>query len=279
MPEMTALLDRPETLSVPDVFVDAIPVTAMFVDPSYQRELDLPRVRHMVKNWDRRLVGVVEVSDRGPRHPQGRYALINGQHRWAAAGRRDPGAVMVANVRTGLSVTQEAILFHQIDANTRRLTTWDRWHSREAAGELVVLDIKAVTDSVGLKISMTPTDGNIRCTATLERVCRLGGTLLLGNTLRLILQAWGRRLDAVDAPLVTGLSLFLHTYSDAGLDYRRLVDVLVDFLPGTLKGRAVALREIEKNGPVGKYIALVVLAAYNSGHNPKLARELLERAA
>ncbi|MEU2043622.1 DUF6551 family protein [Nocardia niwae] len=276
MPDTAVLDRRPDVDEAPAIYITAISVDQMFVDHTYQRDLDMPRARRMSREWDPRLVGVIEVSDRGPRSAQGRYAIVNGQHRWAAAGLRDPNMVMVANVHTGLSVTQEALLFREIDTQTRRLTTWDRWHARRAAGEPVVLDIEEAVAAAGLTISMAPKDGNIRCTSTLERIHRLGGTLLLGNTLRFITDIWGRRLDAVDAPLVLGLAEMLHTYDDE-LDHRRLGDVLIDYAPRQIKARAQAMRETETGKSNGTLAALVMLAAYNNHRSPKLDRPKLSR--
>jgi hypothetical protein len=258
----------------PTTYITAIRVDEMFCDYSYQRDLDRSRAKRMAREWNPRLVGVVDVSDRGPRCPAGRYALINGQHRWAAAGLRDPDMVLVANVHTGLSVTREALLFHEIDAKTRRLTTWDRWRSRRAAGEPIVLDIENTVADYGLVVAEGAKDGNIRCTATLERVFRMGGVLLLGNTLQFVTSVWGWRLDAVDAPLVLGLAHILHCY-DEDLDHARLGEVLIGYAPRQIKARASALRETEQ-GQAGRLAALVMIAAYNNSRGPKLDRARLD---
>lgn len=36
-----------------NTYIDAVPVSDMFVDHSYQRELDLPRARRMAETWER----------------------------------------------------------------------------------------------------------------------------------------------------------------------------------------------------------------------------------
>src|SRR5690606_29717011 len=133
------------------------------------------RVKRIAAAWDRRPVGVIDVSDRGPGHRDGRYAVINGQHRWAAAGLRDPHAVMVANVHTGLTPADEAHLFHEIDVKTRRLTTWDRWKSRRAAADPIVTAIEEAAAEAGFTVDQAPADGNLRCVSTCEKVHRMGG--------------------------------------------------------------------------------------------------------
>jgi hypothetical protein len=63
---------------------------------------------------------VIEVSDRGS-DEQPRYAIVDGQHRYAAAKLRDPNAVLVANIHTGLTARDEAHLFYEIDADAPQL--------------------------------------------------------------------------------------------------------------------------------------------------------------
>jgi hypothetical protein len=67
-------------------YIDAILAELLFADPSYQRDLDPKRVTKMVSEFDQRLVGVLEVSARG----NGRFAILDGQHRWAATCRAHP---------------------------------------------------------------------------------------------------------------------------------------------------------------------------------------------
>ncbi|WP_330186028.1 hypothetical protein OHB26_39360 (plasmid) [Nocardia sp. NBC_01503] len=265
----------------PQVYLAAVSVREIFADPTYQRDLDRPRAEHMARedHWNVRLLGVIELSDRGEGMQPDRYAVINGQHRVEAARLRDRDMPLVAKVHTGLSIEQEAQLFHEIDASTRRLTTWDRWKARRAGGDAVVAAIEAVVVAAGMQVDMAPNNGNIRCTSTLEKVYKLGGGgkgLLLENTLTFIAEVWGKRLDAVDAPLVLGVALILHSYDDV-LDHERLGDLLVDYAPRQIKARAEALRETE-NGQAGKLAALVMISAYNSARGTKkLARDQLGR--
>lgn len=67
-----------------DTYVTALSVEDIFADFTYQRELDTGRARTMAESWDRRLAGILEVSDRGE-DVAPRYAIVDGQHRWAAA--------------------------------------------------------------------------------------------------------------------------------------------------------------------------------------------------
>jgi hypothetical protein len=65
------------------------------------------------------MLGILDVSDRGPGVVP-RYAIVNGQHRWSAAGK--VGVQFVAcNVHEGLTVADEARLMFELD---RRRRSW-----------------------------------------------------------------------------------------------------------------------------------------------------------
>ena len=248
-------------------YIDAVSVQDMFVDPSYQRELDVPRARRMAEKWERPLVGVIEVSDRGPaQHP--RFAVVDGQHRFAAAKLRDAAAVLVANVHVGLNVRDEAHLFYAIDAKRTRLTTWDRWNARRGSGDPTVLAVDDIAHTLGLQVDNAPTNGNIRCVSTCEKILQLGGRTLLRETLELVVEVWGVEPEAFDAPLLHGTSYVLYHYGSE-LDTTRLADAMVDCSPRQFKAKAIALREYER-GTMPKLAALVIVSSYNRTKGPKL---------
>jgi|SRR5271166_782279 len=213
-----------------ETFIDAVDVSELFVDSSYQRAPDMTRVRKLAAGWDRRLAGVIEVSDRGPGAP-GRYAVVDGQHRWLAVRLRDPGAVMVATVHENLSVAEEAALFDRLNRERRRPSTWDHWRARKAAGDASVAAIDAAVSAVTLRdgralcIDNVPRACTVRCTATLEKLAAVGGTDLVRDALGLIVDIWGDRQDALDAPIVAGVGLVLH-YLENQIDLERLTDTL-----------------------------------------------------
>lgn len=257
---MTASHVTPAAVVARGAYIDALPVAALFVDHSYQRELDPARVRKLAQVWDRRLAGVIEVSDRGRDHSP-RYAVIDGQHRWAAATSRDESDVLVASIHEGLSVADEAKLFDTINRERRRPTTWDHWRARSSAGDQTVLGIDRVVRGLGLQIESAPRDGNVRCTATLEKLVALGGIELVEETLKLIVDVWDNRLDAFDAPIVHGLGLVLH-HLRKQLDGERLVDSLMGVLPRQLKAQASALRETT-SGTAARLMAITIMLCYN----------------
>ncbi|TXI59036.1 DUF6551 family protein [Mycolicibacterium mageritense] len=248
-------------------YIDAVAISDLFVDHDYQRDLDLPRARKLAEDWDRRLVGVLEVSDRGTDHHP-RYAIIDGQHRYAAAKLRDANTILVANVHSGLSTRDEARLFYEIDAKRRRLTGWDRWNARRGAGDPVVLAIESIVEDAGLRVDPAPRNGNIRCVSACEKIIKLGGEKLLREAIDLIKEVWGVQIEAFDAPLLHGTAYVLY-YFGSDVDVERLGDAMVDVSPRQFKATAVALRGAQ-SGTMPKLAALVILNAYNRTKGPKL---------
>lgn len=245
------------------VYVTAVTVAEVFADETYQRPLDAPRARKIAATWDRRLAGILEVSDRGE-SASPRYAVIDGQHRWAAAALLDIPPMLVANVHSGLSIPDEAALFDRLNRERRRITTWDHWHARKGAGDAEVLRIESAVQKLGLEVSSVPKDGSVRCTATLEKLAKLDGAQLIEKTLRLVLDIWGRRLDAFDAPIVHGVGLVLHHIDSADLDQERLYNALLDIMPRQLKTQALALRESGvTTGSQPVLVAIAIIGIYN----------------
>lgn len=226
------------------------------------------RVKRMVKNYDPTLLGVLEVSDRGG----GRYAIIDGHHRWATVRKAHPDrtrAHVVCNVHTGLTPADEAQLFYEIDAGRRRLTGWDRWHARKGAGDPAVLAIEEVVKAHGLRIEEATRDGVVRATKACTDIVALGGLPLLDRALGIALVGFGNTADALDGAIIHGVANVLHHYKRDELDVDRLVTQMQAIPPRQVKARAMALREAQK-GTQPKLVSCVLVDRYNAAPGRKL---------
>lgn len=256
-------------------YTTAIRVDDIFADPTYQRELDVNRAKSMSMSWDPRLVGVIDVSDRGDDVPSNspRYAVINGQHRWKAALMRDPQMSLVCNVHTGLTVADEAQLFWDIDRKTKSLQVWDRWYARRAAGDRVVCAVDSIARDVGLVVTHNPRPSGvlqpIQCFAALEFVHTNIDPQALREVLELISDVWPDDHTARGAVIVKGLAWLLWEYSD-DLDTGRLADALSEITPKQLVARAKDT-QTSSGGALWRCIARSAVAAYNRGsRGPRL---------
>lgn len=254
-----------------DVYVAAIGVGEIFADPTYQRVLDLVRARKMTADWDRRLAGILEVSDRGEDFNP-RYAVLDGQHRWAAARfLKDPPA-LVANVHTGLTLDEEAALFDKLNRQRKQITTWDHWRARRAAHDELVVSIENAVTAAGLRVSeQTNAQSSVWCIGTLEKIAAAaGGVDLLASTLAILTAAWGHQRTAFEAPMVHGLAMVLDTFADR-LDGDRLVEALAETPPKRIRVSASTLRDSGVPGSLAKLSAVAIINQYNQKPGKRLA--------
>ncbi|WP_131822432.1 DUF6551 family protein [Mycobacteroides chelonae] len=239
-----------------DVYIDAIAVADMFVDHLYQRDLDENRAHRMSAAWDRRLAGVLDVSDRGAgTHP--RYAIINGQHRWAAVMLTGAVTHLPANVHTGLTPADEAALFRDLDITTKKLTTWDRWKARRAAGDHTVNGIEDLAAQFGLKIYQCR-GYYLMCFSTLE-YCYDIDPEYLARTLELVTDIWPSDPQSLKSSIIRGLFAVLQSQE---LDTGRLADALSDMTPGQLHARAIDASKT-RPGSFWTHVVRATVDAYN----------------
>lgn len=259
------------TLSDQDVYVTALSADDIFADQTYQRELDNARARKMAETWDRRLAGILEVSDRGE-DATPRYAIVDGQHRWAAARKLDPPPALVANVHSGLTLADEAALFDKLNRQRKQPTTWDHWRARRAANDQLVIAIENVALKHEMRVhEQSGKDGVITCVSTLEKIAKSDAGLdLLDATLNLINRSWGTQREAYDSPIVLGMAMVISTFgADRRLDGQRLVDALAETPPRRIRFQATAMRD-STPGSLAKLTALSLINQYNRKPGPKL---------
>jgi hypothetical protein len=254
------------------VYVTTVNVDEVFADHTYQRPVDSGRAKKMASGWDRRLAGIIEVSDRGEQSVSGRYAVIDGQHRWAAAALLDMPPLLVANVHSGLTVAEEAQLFDRLNRERKQPTRWDHWKARRAAGDEFVLRIEKICSANHVVVDMAAQDGCISCVSTLERIAKIGGLDrgcdLLDQALEVVTDVWALRRDSLDAPIVHGLALILH-HLGGDVDLERLVDTLLEVQPRRIGAEARALKDAHR-GTLATLYAMAMMARYDRKPGPKL---------
>lgn len=259
----------------PDPYIAALPVDQLFADHTYQRELDEHRVQKMAAAYKIALVGIIEVSQR----TDDTYAILDGQHRWATV--RDVHFLspitqhLACRVHVGLTIAEEAALYHQLNTTRRQLTGWDRWLARRGAGDPLVAQIEDLAAQHGFTVGMREAPGVLRATKAAENVVALGAIALLDQVLGVVRAAYGDDQAGLDAAIVYGLGHVLHAYGRDELDTNRLVEVLAGIVPRQLTARAAAVREIHK-GTNDRLTAHVIVERYNASKGPKL-QPFLER--
>lgn len=242
-------------------YVTALPVEALFPDRSYQRDLDPARVSRMAKAYDAALVGIVEVSERA----DGRYAILDGQHRWALVKDvtfEQENPHIACRVHRGLTVDEEAKLYHRLNTTRKQLTGWDRWKARRGSGDPIVQEIEKACTDAGWVVDYRMKRGRTTSTVGLERLHALGGTGLITYVLGIVSAAWGDDPEGTARPIIEGLGNIVGCYA-GDLDRERLIGVLSGMVPRQLNARAAAAREVHK-GTLDKLTAHVMIEEYNA---------------
>lgn len=162
-----------------------VKVNDMFVDPSYQRPIT-SFVNKIQARFNPLLFQLLALSDRGPKHKPQRYAIIDGQTRWAAATRLGVREVPCV-IYTGLSPQKEAEMFADLQKERRGMATWHRFRAALAANNKEALAIKSLVDSTGFTIGDQV--GQIKAVAALES-CYRKDEFLLARTLSDLREAW-----------------------------------------------------------------------------------------
>lgn len=259
----TPEVDRPEP------YIAALAVDDLFADHTYQRELDQVRVTKMAATFKIALVGIIEVSAR----PDGRFAILDGQHRWATV--RDVTFAQVGTshlacrVHHDLTLAEEAALYHQLNTTRRQLTGWDRWLARRGAGDPTVQAIEDCLAKHNLIVSMRGGGHVFRSTRAAEHVVDLGGIALLDEVIGTIRAAYPDDQAGLDGSIVHGLGHVLDNYSRDELDVARLTTCLAGILPRQLTARAAAARELHR-GTLDRLVGHTIVARYNESKGPRL---------
>lgn len=192
------------------------------VDDRYQRPLDKARVAKIVKEFDERRFGVLEVSQRN-----GHANVFDGQHRLAVARKLGMNSVPCL-VHTNLTPEQEAELFVALQRDRKGINQIDRFRARVFTGEVEALDINGIVEACGFRIRRDGADAgalySIQAVTSLERVYKRGN---LAETLALLRDLWGGDRKSTDGGLIEGLSIILDGYG------HRLSDDVLGRLRGT----------------------------------------------
>jgi hypothetical protein len=226
-------------------FEHDIPVTDMFVAyrtnvHGYARPLNNTRKNYLTANWDRRAAGVLLLSMR----PDGKMAIIDGQHRWEAAVSNNE-KTLDGLVYIDLTVEQEADLYRKFGDYLRQ-TPLDKYHAALTQGVVEYIAIDRIVHSFGLHVPQTLAVGPRAIVAvdallTIARAHKLG---LMRETLALINDAWDGQPRAYRATVLRGTAAFLaRFFTHKNFNRKRLVARMAKEGISKVEERAGRLRE------------------------------------
>ena len=244
---------------------EMVKISALIFDPTVNvRPPRQSKIDKYAADFDPEALGVIEVSAR----PGRKYVVLDGQHRVVML--RDKlgwnnGQEVLCKIHRGLSHAEEARLFVKLNDETP-VSAIHKMLGKIEGGEDPDAAINAIVESVGLKVSDHTSDGNIAAANALHYVWAgatgSDGTKksvsalrdrgeahpeLLRQTLRLLLNAWGKNRYAYRRDVLTGTGAFLaHHGSNPTLDMNGLADrlSLYEGGPAAFAGEAAGLRRL-----------------------------------
>jgi hypothetical protein len=183
-------------------------------DGRYQRPVEDKRVERMVRNFDAKQLGTVELSKRD----DGSFAIIDGQHRIAALkalGRKQVPAI----VHEGLGAQGEGELFVAINMGRKQLRPAERFFAQVFSGEEDAVAISNAVTGAGFSIAKFGTESSknnptsFNCIAALEQSHRM-----LGDDMPVMLQAlrdtWYNIAGSTEAPIVRAYAILWNDFGD-----------------------------------------------------------------
>jgi hypothetical protein len=219
--------------------LDWLPVADLRVDHSYQRPLDMKRVRKMAAEFDLDAYGSLIVS----RRADGGLWTIDGQHRVALMheiGWGDQTAPCL--VHTGLTIQQEAKIFAMANDGSRP-NALAKFRAKLVEGDPTIADINRTVRACGLQVTPGIGAGHVQAAAALQTVYSKAGGLVLTHVLRHILAAWGNASTNFQSDILLALALFEVRYKATGFDVKRLRECMSTTTPNQLMATARSRKE------------------------------------
>lgn len=204
--------------------IEMLPVSDLFIDSDYQRDLDAARTVKMAKEWNWLACGSLTVSLRQGEDGKNTYAVLDGQQRL--------NSIRLLNYKEApcriyidLDKDQEAELFELLNKSKKPGYNAD-FKSRLSRGEHVAKVVNTAVEQIGYHLDperrhagdqAKDTHFYIQTMVELERIYKTGGVTLIMDTLRLIRDVWAPEYLQQQQMTLSGTALFLKRYPSVRL--------------------------------------------------------------
>ena len=227
----------------------------------YQRPVLDRAVDKLVREWDPRLLTPLVVSYR-----DGRYNLVDGQHRVCAMRKKNGGKDVTALCRVyhGLTYEQEAELYYKLDRAKGHLRLSHATKALvESGADAEIIEIKRLLEDAGFVWALDKPTGEafeVEATRAVINAYRLLGGAAFSRMLELTARTWHGAPSSVKASFLSGMALFLKTY-ETELDDDVFIKRLSAVDPEEILRRGKA--DFSTNKAALRF-ARVILGKYNS---------------
>lgn len=175
----------------------------------YQRALNMKNVNKIVKEFNPAKLGVLVVS----KHPEGSYAVLDGQHRLTALRRLGYDSANCI-VLEGMSMQEEADYFRRQNENKQSLRITDTFNASLYAEDEESLEIKGLMDKYGFRFGKSGNPMCICAIGALQTIIRSYNAQTLENVLRSIAETWPMDSTILRREMLAGLAEFWHRFAE-----------------------------------------------------------------
>ena len=240
---------------------ELLPTGELYSGQPYQRPVLDRVVDKLVREWDPRLLTPLVVSFR-----DGRYNLVDGQHRVCAMRKKNGGKDVTALCRVyhGLTYEQEAELYYKLDRAKGHLRLAHATKALvESGADAEIIEIKRLLEDAGFVWALDKPTGEafeVEATRAVINAYRLLGGAAFSRMLVLTARTWCGAPSSVKASFLSGMALFLKTY-ETELDDDVFIKRLSAVDPEEILRRGKA--DFSTNKAALRF-ARVILGKYNS---------------
>jgi hypothetical protein len=225
-----------------------------------QRKLREDHVAELMRNFNERDLGTPEVSYR-----DGRYYVVDGQHRVTAARRkRGDGFVIVCKVHYGLTAEEEAEMFMAINEDRLRMDNATRIEQAIRAQDEDFNRLRRLVSLGGFDFVQRGQKkqwNQFSNHTVLFRILKAVGEEAFIQGLQLIADTWRGDSSASHTEMVWGAAEFMRQYGNQ-IDYARAIKQLKCIRCADVRSAAKASTSVQGRVP-SKEIALVLVRVHN----------------
>ena len=264
LPDGRGLTFSPGGGALPDL--DWVPVALMRVDAAYQRSLASERsvalIRRIAAGWSWAKYQPVNAA----RRPGDLYAVIDGQHRLAAALLRGDIPNLPCYVMPRMSLAEEAGAFMALNRDRVQMHQTALLKARLTAGDLDARQVVDVCAAAGVRLVSSGTEakagpGRTQAAGRLESLLKSHGRDMVQDALRAVRMAYDGRAVELQGPLIGAVVLALDAM-EVEVDLERLAAVIGGALPAGWRLRGQLRRDLHSS--LGAAMAAAIAEDYNS---------------
>ncbi|MHB2265836.1 DUF6551 family protein [Aliihoeflea sp. PC F10.4] len=239
-----------------------VSVEAIDVDGNYQRELKSRLVDKILRSFSWAKFGSIVLS----RQDDGRYSVVEGQHRWKAASLHPDIDTVPAVIVSHDDVAGEAASFLAINRDRMAVSSVEQYWAGLTAGDPNILVISSVLKSAGCDV--VPEQGHYRPNLTnsisaIDRCIKRYGDAATKRALLVVRGAWPKEPKALRGILITALARIIKANGKAVAD-QDLIAAIRNESIATLTGHAEAFRKLS-GGSSETALSKTIAELYNKG--------------